>query len=62
MTACRRRPLAMALRDGWAGIGVAPLTIHAPYIINLASPEDGLYALSRQAIRRGRLMAGVYRE
>src|SRR5436305_4152060 len=42
---------AVVLRDGWAGIGVAPLTIHAPYIINMASPEDGLYGLSRQAIR-----------
>lgn len=42
---------AAALRDGWAGIGVRPLTIHAPYIINLASPDEGLYALSRQAVR-----------
>jgi deoxyribonuclease-4 len=41
---------AAALRQGWGAIGVAPLTIHAPYIINLASPDEAIYILSRQAI------------
>ena len=35
----------------WAEAGVRPLTIHAPYIINLASPEDRLHALSQQGVR-----------
>src|SRR5229473_1497713 len=42
---------AAAILAAWADAGVRPLTIHAPYIINLASPDDALYANSRQAIR-----------
>lgn len=42
---------AATLKATWHGAGIAPLTIHAPYIINLASPDDALYATSRQAIR-----------
>ena len=42
---------AAALRAAWAAAGVHPLTIHAPYIINLASPDDTLYGHSRQGIR-----------
>lgn len=42
---------AGALKAAWQAAAIAPLTIHAPYIINLASPEDALYANSLQAIR-----------
>lgn len=42
---------AAVARTGWAEAGVRPLTIHAPYIINLASPDGGLYGNSRQALR-----------
>jgi deoxyribonuclease-4 len=49
---------AAALRAGWAEAGVQPLTIHAAYLINLASPDDVLYALSRQALRNA-LLRGV---
>src|ERR1700760_4762361 len=31
--------------------GFRPLFIHAPYIINLASPDDTLYENSRRAVR-----------
>jgi deoxyribonuclease-4 len=42
---------AAAARVAWADAGVCPLTIHAPYIINLASPDEALYHNSRQALR-----------
>jgi deoxyribonuclease IV len=38
-------------RAGWTAAGVSPLVIHAPYIINPASPEDRLHASSKQGIR-----------
>src|SRR5438105_6197258 len=31
---------AATVRHAWAEAGVRPLVIHAPYIINLASPDD----------------------
>jgi deoxyribonuclease-4 len=43
----RATKLCVAWRDG----GIMPLTIHAPYIINLASPDDGLQARSVGAVR-----------
>ncbi|MDB5074910.1 MAG: deoxyribonuclease [Chloroflexi bacterium] len=49
---------ATAGRLGWAEAGVAPLTIHAPYLINLASPDDNLYANSTQGVRNS-LSRGV---
>ena len=49
---------AAAALAGWRGAGVAPLVIHAPYIINMASPEDVLYENSRQAARNA-LSRGV---
>jgi deoxyribonuclease-4 len=42
---------AVAMRGAWAASGVCPLVIHAPYLINLASPEEPIYAHSRQALR-----------
>ncbi len=42
---------ASAMRAAWADAGVRPLAIHAPYLINLASPEEPIYASSRQAVR-----------
>lgn len=45
-------------RTGWAEAGVKPLTIHAPYLINMASPDPRLYANSRQGIRNA-LSRGV---
>jgi deoxyribonuclease-4 len=48
---------AALARAGWMAAGVAPLIIHAPYLINLASPEDALHAASiaglRHAFSRG---------
>ncbi len=49
---------AAAARTGWADAGVAPLTIHAPYLINMASPDQYLYANSTQGIRNA-LTRGV---
>jgi len=43
--------VATAARSGWAEAGVKPLTIHTPYLINLASPDDLLYANSTWALR-----------
>jgi deoxyribonuclease-4 len=37
--------------SAWAAAGVRPLAIHAPYLINLASPDEPIYANSRQAVR-----------
>ncbi len=50
--------LATAMRAAWADAGVRPLVIHAPYLINLASPEELVYGNSRQAIRNA-LSRGV---
>jgi deoxyribonuclease-4 len=41
---------AARLRAAWSEAGIAPLTIHAPYIINLASPDDALHARSIAAV------------
>jgi deoxyribonuclease IV len=64
----RHVPMAPAqatiARAGWAEAGVAPLTIHAPYLINLASPDDHLYANSRQgmcnALSRGQELGAPF--
>ncbi len=42
---------AAQARTGWTEAGVRPLTIHAPYIINLASPDDRLHTFSQQGVR-----------
>jgi deoxyribonuclease-4 len=49
---------ATVVRTAWADAGVAPLTIHAPYLINMASPDDHLYANSTQGVRNA-LTRGV---
>jgi deoxyribonuclease-4 len=41
---------AAKLCAAWREAGIAPLTIHAPYIINLASPDDALHARSVAAV------------
>ena len=42
---------AATLNAGWREAGIRPLVIHAPYIINLASPDPALYANSHRAVR-----------
>jgi len=42
---------AATLSASWREAGIRPLVIHAPYIINLASPDPALYANSRRAVR-----------
>ena len=42
---------AVRARAAWTEAGVRPLVIHAPYIINPASPDDRLHASSQQGIR-----------
>ncbi|HWE63075.1 MAG TPA: deoxyribonuclease IV [Chloroflexota bacterium] len=42
---------AAAANEAWAEAGIRPLVIHAPYIINLASPDQALYQTSSQALR-----------
>ena len=49
---------AIAMCAAWSEAGVRPLAIHAPYLINLASPEEAVYGNSRQAIRNS-LSRGV---
>jgi deoxyribonuclease-4 len=46
-TSWRRRPTLPrelpAFRDRLSAQGIAPLAIHAPYVVNLASPEDDVF-------------------
>jgi deoxyribonuclease-4 len=41
---------ARMARQGWAEAGIRPLVLHAPYIVNLASPEPDLAQNSRRAV------------
>jgi deoxyribonuclease-4 len=49
-TSWRRRPTLPrelpAFRDRLAGHGIAPLSIHAPYLVNLAGPADDVFERS----------------
>ncbi|MGZ8588085.1 MAG: deoxyribonuclease IV [Actinomycetota bacterium] len=38
---------AAAFRDSWAGSGFGPLVAHAPYLVNIASPNKEFVAKSR---------------
>ncbi|RJX31887.1 MAG: deoxyribonuclease IV [Desulfarculus sp.] len=50
----RQKPLdpdqAAAFRQGLAALGLEPVVVHAPYLINLASPERGLWQRSIAAL------------
>jgi deoxyribonuclease IV len=39
---------AAGLRDAWADAGLGPLVAHAPYLVNVASPDPAMLANSRQ--------------
>ncbi|MEW5911881.1 MAG: deoxyribonuclease IV [Thermodesulfobacteriota bacterium] len=41
---------AAAFREGLARLGLEPVVVHAPYLINLASPERGLWRRSIAAL------------
>lgn len=55
---------AETVRAAWRDAGVDHLMIHAPYIINLASPDDTLHTLSATALRnsldRARELGALY--
>ena len=38
---------ATAFREGWAASGLGPLVAHAPYLVNIASPNKDFLAKSR---------------
>ena len=38
---------ASAFRDGWVASGLGPLVAHAPYLVNIASPNKDFLAKSR---------------
>jgi deoxyribonuclease-4 len=40
-------PDAEAFREAWAGSGLGPLFVHAPYLVNIASPDPAVLARSR---------------
>lgn len=39
-----------ALRDGLARHGIAPVLVHAPYLVNIAAPDPGVYTRSVGAL------------
>lgn len=39
-------------RSAWADSGLTPLAAHAPYLVNIASPDRGFLARSRSLARR----------
>jgi deoxyribonuclease IV len=39
---------AAGLRDAWTEAGLGPLVAHAPYLVNIASPDPALLAKSRE--------------
>lgn len=61
-TGWRHVPLApeaaRAIRAHAGALGLAPLVIHAPYIINIASPDDELSAKSTQGVINSMARAG----
>lgn len=42
---------AERFRDGWRESGLGPLAAHAPYLVNIASPNPGFLAKSRSLAR-----------
>jgi deoxyribonuclease IV len=52
---------ARAFREGWAASGLGPLVAHAPYVLNIASPNPGFLerarALGRATARQADLLA-----
>lgn len=43
---------AARFRDAWTTSGLGPLAAHAPYVVNIASPNRGFLARSRTLARR----------
>ena len=43
---------AAGFREAWAASGLGPLAAHAPYLVNIASPNRGFLARSRTLARR----------
>jgi deoxyribonuclease-4 len=43
---------AARFREAWAAEGLGPLAAHAPYVVNIASPNRGFLARSRTLARR----------
>jgi len=43
---------AARFRQAWAAEGLGPLAAHAPYVVNIASPNRGFLARSRTLARR----------
>ena len=39
---------AAAFREGWAASGLGPLAAHAPYLVNIASPNPGFLRKTRE--------------
>ncbi|MBW2617948.1 MAG: deoxyribonuclease IV [Deltaproteobacteria bacterium] len=54
---------AVALAQGLAAAGISPLVIHAPYLLNLASPDEELYQRSlatlTREMERGRMLGAA---
>lgn len=43
---------AEAFREAWAASGLGPLLVHAPYLVNVASPNEDFLARSRALLAR----------
>ena len=43
--------VAQTFREGWRESGLGPLAAHAPYLVNIASPNPGFLAKSRSLAR-----------
>ena len=48
---------ARLFREGLAAAGIEPLVIHAPYLLNLASPRKETYEASRDALAHDIMLA-----
>jgi deoxyribonuclease-4 len=63
-TAWRRRaeppPEAAAFRQRLADLDIAPLAIHAAYLVNLAGPDETLFARSVEVLRHELFQAPAY--
>ncbi len=42
---------ADAFAEAWAGSGLGPLFVHAPYVVNVASPDDEFHRRSIEVVR-----------
>ncbi len=48
---------ADAFAEAWADSGLGPLFVHAPYVVNVASPDAGFHARSIDVVRQALLAA-----